>query len=60
MQNHAGAEVRAYARGEQGFFSDESTGQLVDAMGRTWEITEDALIAPDGESLPRLSGHLAY
>jgi len=28
--------------------------------GTVWEITEEALVGPDGERLDRISGHLAY
>ena len=27
---------------------------------RLWQITEDALVGPDGQTLGRLGGHLAY
>ena len=35
-------------------------GQVVDEDGNTWIVTEEALLGPDGESLPRLAGHLAF
>ena len=56
----AGAEVRAYERKEQSFEPTEGTEQVRDAQGRIWQITEDALVGPDGQTLSRLGGHLAY
>ena len=56
----AGAEVRAYERGDQTFEPTEGTEQVRDAQGRPWRITEDALVGPDGQTLDRLGGHLAY
>jgi len=56
-----GAAVRAYERGEHVFAPGAERGQVIDADGRVWRVTEDALIAPDGEeALPRLGGHLAF
>ena len=56
----AGAEVRAYERGDQTFEPAEGVEQVRDAQGRLWQITEDALVGPDGQTLDRLGGHLAY
>ena len=33
---------------------------MLDAAGRAWQVTEEALLGPDGEIAPRLPGHLAY
>ena len=59
----AGAEIRAYARGEVAFesvdFSD-GLGRLTAADGTVWEIGEEAIIGPTGEQLPRVSGSLAF
>lgn len=55
----SGAQVRAYERGAQ-TFAPGAPGTVVDENGAVWEITEDALIGPNGETLPRLGGHLAY
>ena len=30
------------------------------AGAETWRITEEALLAPDGQRLSRLPGHIAY
>jgi len=56
----AGAEVRAYDRGDHTFNAGPDDETLLDENGRSWQITEDALISPDGEEAPRLGGHLAY
>ena len=56
----AGAEVRAYERKDHTFEPTEGTAQVRDAQGRLWQIREDALVGPDGQSLDRLGGHLAY
>jgi Protein of unknown function (DUF3179) len=55
----SGAEVRAFARGRHRF-SAARRGALEDERGRRWHLTEDALLGPRGERLPRLGGHLAY
>ncbi|MEM7797716.1 MAG: DUF3179 domain-containing protein [Chloroflexota bacterium] len=55
-----GAAVRAYERNGHTFELGEDSNQLIDEDGNVWEITEDALIGPDGSELPRLPGHLAY
>ena len=55
-----GGEVRAYDRGEYAFRPGERRGVLLDAAGRPWRITEDALVGPEGERAPRIAGHLAY
>jgi Protein of unknown function (DUF3179) len=55
----SGAEVRAYARGGRRFTS-ATGGRLVDGAGRSWRLTEEALVGPGGDRLPRLGGHLAY
>ncbi|MEM0906446.1 MAG: DUF3179 domain-containing protein [Pseudomonadota bacterium] len=49
-----GRTVRAYDRGERSFTADLTSD------GTTWSQTEDALLGPDGESAPRLPGHIAY
>ena len=57
---NAGSEVRAYDRGTYTFDLDADTHTLLDENGRVWQITEEALVGPDGEMAPRLGGHLAY
>ncbi len=56
----AGAEVRAYDRGKHTFRPGPDERTLLDENGRSWQITEDALLGPAGEESPRLGGHLAY
>jgi len=56
----AGAEIRAYERKDHTFQPTEGAEQVRDAQGRLWQITEDALVGPDGQTLDRLGGHLAY
>lgn len=52
-------DTRAYERGSHRFVA-RSRDALADGRGRAWRVTEDALVGPDGERLPRLPGHLAY
>jgi len=49
--------VRAYDRGAHTFTAD---GDGVAADGVAWQVTEDALVGPDGSTLARLPGHIAY
>lgn len=55
-----GGEVRAYARGDLTFQPGPDPYTLVDSSGGEWQVQEEGLLGPDGESAPRLSGHLAY
>ena len=57
---NAGGEVRAYDRGEEMFTPGPDADTLIDSTGRAWQVTEEALLGPDGESAPRINGHLAY
>ena len=56
----SGAEVRAYERGSETFTPGPDENSVLDSQGRQWQITEEALLGPDGETAPRISGHLAY
>lgn len=56
----SGAEIRAYARGEHSFSPGANDFEVMDEDGRTWQVTEEALVGPDGEMLERVNGHLAY
>jgi hypothetical protein len=56
----AGGEVRAYARGPERFRPGPDASTVLDSTGRPWQVTEDALVGPNGQSAPRLAGHLAY
>ncbi len=50
--------VRAYERGSNSFTA--KGGRLSDQGGADWRVTEDALIGPDGTSLPRVAGHISF
>jgi len=50
--------ARAYERG--GLQFARKNGALVSGDGAIWTIREEALVAPDGRSLPRVAGHVAY
>ena len=56
----AGGEVRAYERGDRTFKAGPDPDTVIDSAGEPWQVTEEALVGPDGELAPRLSGHLAY
>lgn len=56
----AGAEVRAFERAGRTFALGPSPDVLVDESGGQWQMTEEALIGPEGESLARINGHLSY
>ena len=56
----AGAEVRAFEAGPHTFAEGVDPETVVDESGVVWEVTEDALVSANGETLPRLPGHLAY
>ena len=49
--------VRAYERGEATFSGN--TSQLNGPKG-IWQVSETALLGPDGQRLPRIPGHVAY
>ena len=53
-------ETRAYERGGYAFSTSNESETLTDEQNRPWQVTEEALVGPDGERLPRLGGHLAY
>jgi hypothetical protein len=56
----AGAEVRAYNRGSHTFAPGSDADSVIDKDGNVWQITEEALVGPDGDTAPRINGHLAY
>ncbi len=57
---NAGAEVRAYDRGSETFTQGSDSDTVFDSLGRAWQVTEDALVGPEGRQAPRVAGHLAY
>lgn len=56
----AGSPVRAYERAAHTFAPGSEANTLVDEDGAIWQVTEEALLGPDGQALSRLGGHLAY
>lgn len=55
-----GAAVRAYGREDFEFSAGADSSALESEDGRSWQITEEALLAEDGERLERIGGHLAF
>ena len=55
-----GAAVRAYERGDYVFSVGSTPLEVIDQDGGVWEVTEDALLGSDGESLTRIGGNLAF
>ncbi len=51
--------VRAFEAQGREFEAGADTATVL-AGGAAWRVTEDALLGPAGESLPRLPGHVAY
>ena len=54
-----GRGARAY-RADGHHFVHGATPEVVTSGGASWRVTESGLIGPNGESLPRLPGHVAY
>ena len=52
--------VRAYRSGGRQFEKSSDKLETIVHQDKLWEVTEAALIGPDGVSLSRLPGHLAY
>ena len=52
--------VRAYRSGGRLFAAAEGRLDRLEADGEAWQVTEEALIGPDGTRLARLPGHVAY
>lgn len=55
-----GAAVRAYESNGLSFEAGDDDTTLVSDDGREWQLTEESLIADDGETLERIGGHLAF
>jgi hypothetical protein len=60
VRYEAGGEVRAYDRGAHTFQPGPDADTVLDESGRTWRVTEGALLGPNDEVAARLGGHLAY
>ncbi len=52
--------VRAYRSEGIAFAAAGADPERLVGDGRTWTVTEEALVADDGGSLPREAGHVAY
>ena len=52
--------VRAYESGGRTFTAVEGDPARLESDRALWNVTEDALTGPRGESLTRLPGHVAY
>ena len=55
----SGRGARAYERRRQRFMRGASPDEVLSG-GARWRVTENALIGPGSENLPRLPGHVAY
>ncbi|MEM1276331.1 MAG: DUF3179 domain-containing protein [Pseudomonadota bacterium] len=58
--NTASRTVRAYERGSLRFTAGRRPQELLADGSAVWAVTEEALLGPDGEKLPRVAGHIAY
>ena len=58
--NPVARAVRAYDSPGYVFADGDDKLTLLSEDGRSWQLTEEALIAEDGERLPRIGGHLAF
>ena len=52
--------VRAYRSGGKSFKLEGNNTKQLFSDSYSWQVTESALLGPDGQKLPRLPGHLAY
>ncbi|MEM7444080.1 MAG: DUF3179 domain-containing protein [Pseudomonadota bacterium] len=52
--------VRAYRRGEFEFAAEDGDLSRLIGDGTSWTVTEEALVADDGRTLPREPGHVAF
>jgi len=55
-----GASVRAYERGNHTFTLGANYRELIDENGALWRVTEENIVSTNGETLPRIAGHLAF
>lgn len=55
-----GAAVRAYDSAGMTFTAGDSDNTVLDENGIVWDVTEDALVNENGDTLERLPGHLAF
>ena len=55
----SGGGAQAFPRGDN-TFTRAADGALQDEQGRSWSVTPSGLTGPEGQDLPRLSGHVAF
>ena len=55
-----GSEVRVYDRADHTFQPTSDPDTVLDENGSPWQVTEEALVGPEGERIARINGHLAY
>lgn len=61
LSYEAGGTVRAYERPRGVRFSlGPHAAVVLDESGRSWSVTEDALVGPTGERAPRIVGTLSF
>ena len=63
VSDESSGAVRAYERGELRFRAGADENHLEDSAGGVWQITEEALISTEGETvteLARVPGHVAF
>ena len=62
IHEDGGHGARAYERAGHTFTSasSDTTVVILDENGVEWQVTENALVNEDGETLERLPGHMAY
>ena len=58
--DQASRTVRAYDVSGQTFTKIEGSQGEIAGPGGRWSVTEDGLMGPEGERLPRVAGHIAY
>jgi len=56
----ASRSVRAYEAEDLSFSAAADGQETVQAGDKAWKVTEKALVGPDGRTLKRLPGHIAY
>ena len=56
----ASRTVRAYDARGRDFTATSGDADTVESEGRRWAIEEQSLTSEDGQTLPRLPGHIAY
>ena len=55
-----GAEIRVFERGDNNFKPTEDPDVVLEEQGKRWQVTENALVGPENQKLPRLVGKLGF